>query len=145
MKIKAEWLPWLHNYRKRELDLIFSKCPEGMFRSGLELGAGDGCQSTLLAKYFSELISADYNPDRLQKESSGSIEYRICDAEETGNIFGKGQFDLAFSSNLLEHLPHPGRSLSGIHNVLKDDGITIERLGITSKHRDPKDRSCVAC
>jgi Methylase involved in ubiquinone/menaquinone biosynthesis len=125
MKIKTEWLPWLHNYRERELYLIFSKCPEKLFKKGLELGAGDGFQSTLLTKYFSKLISTDYNPNILRKESTESIEYHICDAEEVDKMFGKKEFDFVFSSNLLEHLPNPHRALRGIYEVLKDDGVTI--------------------
>jgi SAM-dependent methyltransferase len=125
VRIKAEWLSWRRNYRKRELNLIFSECPKKLFQTGLELGAGDGFQSTLLTKYVSKLICTDFNPDRLKRESSESIEHRICDAEEVGEIFGRRQFDLVYSSNLLEHLPNPDRALSGICEVLKDDGITI--------------------
>lgn len=125
MRIKTEWLSWRRNYRKRELNLIFSECPEKLFQTGLELGAGDGFQSTLLTKYVSKLICTDFNPDRLKRESSESIDYCICNAEEVDKIFGKRQFDLVYSSNLLEHLPNPDRALSGIYEVLKDDGITI--------------------
>jgi ubiquinone/menaquinone biosynthesis C-methylase UbiE len=125
MKIKPEWTVWLHNYRRRELCFIFSKCPEKLFKMGLELGAGDGFQSSLLTKYVSKLISTDYNPDILKKENNKSTEYRICDAEEVDDMFSKRQFDLAFSSNLLEHLPNPDRALKGIYEVLKDDGITV--------------------
>ena len=112
-------------YRRREIDLIFSKCPEKSFQTGLELGAGDGFQSTLLTKYVSKLTSTDYDPGILKRASSESVEYRVCDAEEADKLFGKGQFDLVFSSNLLEHLPNPGRALVAIGEVLKDDGITI--------------------
>ena len=128
MKIKAEWFPWKHKYRERELRLIFSECPEKVFQTGLELGAGDGFQSTLLTRYVSRLVSTDFNPSRLERESSGSIEYAICDAEEVGEEFKKRQFDLVFSSNLLEHLPNPDRALDGIYEVLKDDGITIHAM-----------------
>jgi len=51
MKIMADWIQHLHNHRKRELGLIFSKCPERLFQEALELGAGDGFQSGLLTRY----------------------------------------------------------------------------------------------
>ena len=125
MKIKTG-LQYIHHYnKKRELDLIFSECPEKLFQTGLELGAGDGFQSILLAKYVSKLISTDLNPNKLKRESNKSIEYVICDAEEIKEYFNKRQFDLVFSSNLLEHLPNPDKALNGIYDVLKDDGITI--------------------
>ena len=37
--------------RKKELDIIFSKCPKKIFKTGLELGAGDGFQSTIITKF----------------------------------------------------------------------------------------------
>lgn len=125
MKIKAEWLLYLHNLRRRELALIFSRCPEKVFQKGLELGAGDGFQSALLAKYVSRLTSTDYNPGVLKLKRSESVEYRVCDAEKVGEAFRENEFDLVFSSNLLEHLPDPQQALGGIHKVLKVDGITI--------------------
>lgn len=125
MKIRTEWFTYLHNVRKRELTLIFARCPRKLFQDGLELGAGDGFQSVLLARYVSRLISTDYNPGILTRQNSESIEYQVCDAEEVDTVFGEGQFDLVFSSNLLEHLPDTQRTLRGVHAVLKDDGITI--------------------
>lgn len=125
MKIKTEWFSHLHNYRKRELDLIFSKCPDKLFQTALELGAGDGFQSTLLTNYISKLISSDINPSILGQKDSDSIDYCICDAEKVGRIFKEKQFDLIFSSNLLAHLPDLQGALNGIYEVLKDDGIVI--------------------
>jgi SAM-dependent methyltransferase len=92
---------------------------------GLELGAGDGFQSRLLTRYVSRLISTDYNPNIMKNKGNELIEFHICDAEEVDKVFSKRQFDLVFSSNLLEHLPNPDRTLKGIYEVLKDEGITI--------------------
>ncbi len=125
MRIKNEFLPWLHRLRKRELDIIFSKCPEKTFQKSLELGAGSGFQSTLLIQWTNYLLSTDYNSLRLKKTDNELIDQAICDAEEVGNAFKKAQFDLVFSSNLLEHLPDPNKALRGIHEVLRNDGITI--------------------
>ena len=125
MKLKADWIPWLHAYRKRETDSIFEKCPEGLFRCGCELGAGDGYQSTLLSRYIVSLISTEINPRLLPEESRREIEYRICSAEAALTSFADRNFDIVFSSNLLEHVVDPQRVLSGIHRVLKDDGITV--------------------
>ncbi len=126
MKIKSEWTPYLHELRKRELEIVFQKCPRGkIFGSALELGAGDGFQSEILAEHTNYLISTDYNQERLRKNCTKDIEYRICDAEAIDLLFEERQFDFVFSSNLLEHLPHPETALKGIHKVLKDDGVTI--------------------
>ena len=125
MKIRIGWITWLHNYRKREFSVIFSKCPQKLFQVGLECGAGDGFQSTLLSNYVSKLISTDINPDRLKMGSNKNIEYCICDAEEVNKKFQEKQFDLVFSSNLLEHLPNPKVALEGMREVMKDNGIAI--------------------
>ncbi len=125
MKFKADWLSYLHQIRRREIEMIFSNCPEQIFSKALELGAGDGFQSVLISKYATKLISTDYNEKRLKKKNTQSIEYQICDAEEIKNSFKQQEFDLVFSSNLLEHLPNPEKTLQAIHTLLKDDGITI--------------------
>ncbi|GAB4506125.1 MAG: hypothetical protein Kow00123_02630 [Anaerolineales bacterium] len=125
MKIKPDWLQWLHGYRTREIALIFGGCPDGLFATGLELGAGDGFQSTLLLKYVGRLTATDINPGILQLPPHDGLDYRVLDAEEVGDHFPPGSFDLVFSSNLLEHLPAPERALAGICRVLKDDGVTI--------------------
>ena len=125
MKIRQDWSEHQHKHKEKEAGLIFSKCPECLFSTALELGAGNGFQATLLSKYVSRLISTEFNPDILKNKNTESIEYRICNAEEAVNAFDRKGFDLIFSSNLLEHLANPRKALSGIRELLKDDGITI--------------------
>ncbi len=125
MKIKPDWFQWLHGYRTRELTLIFGRCPDGLFGTGLELGAGDGFQSGLLLKYVRRLTATDINPTILRLPPREGLDYQVLDAEEVADHFPQGSFDLVFSSNLLEHLPAPERALAGIGQVLKDDGVTI--------------------
>lgn len=119
------WMAYKHNLRKREIEMIFNHFPEKIFSSGLEVGAGDGFQSTLLSKYVSKLVSTDYNRHRLTKNNNGSVTYMICDAEEIDSYFEKQVFDLVFSSNLLEHLPEPSKFLKGMRCILNDRGIAI--------------------
>lgn len=125
MRIKKDWTLWLHEYRTEELNRIFSGCPEGLFATGLELGAGDGFQGTLLTKYVSRLVETEIDPAILSLPPRQSVEYRVCDAEEVGGCFGEQEFDLVFSSNLLEHLPNAGKALHGMRGVMKDDGLMI--------------------
>ncbi len=125
MRLKADWQKWLHAIRKRELDIVFSQCPKDTFKHALELGAGTGFQSSLLIHWASRLICTDFNFMRLEKTDNESINYVICDAQEIGYTFKDNQFDLIFSSNLLEHLPDSPKSLLGIHRVLKDNGIAV--------------------
>ncbi|MCD6311271.1 MAG: class I SAM-dependent methyltransferase [Elusimicrobia bacterium] len=132
MKIKADWLDSLHKLKKRETDAIFAECPEKLFGSGLELGAGDGYQSKLISKYVVKLVSSDYSAKRLGIKARGGeniiengMEYTVCDAERPEESFDPGSFDFIFSSSLLEHLPHPGKALNGMGKIMKDDGIMI--------------------
>lgn len=125
MKLKADWLEHLHAFRRRELDIVLAHCPERYFRTGLELGAGDGYQSSILARYVQRLVCTDYNKRRLRRQAPEPTSYVICDAESVGNLFRENTFDLVFSSNLLEHLPNPEAALAGIHRVLRADGIMI--------------------
>ncbi len=48
-----------------------------------------------------------------------------CDAERVDEAFEPQTFDLVFSSNMLEHLPDPGRALRAMRTVMQDDGIAI--------------------
>ncbi|MFH1722353.1 MAG: class I SAM-dependent methyltransferase [Candidatus Altiarchaeota archaeon] len=130
MRIKPLGDSQLHKTRKRELDIVFQNYPKKLFETGLEIGAGDGFQATLLLNYVSNLVCTDYYP-RFEKKEIKQISYLVCDAECIGNIFHEKQFDFVFSSNLLEHLPNPQKALKGIHSVLKDDGITIHVIPST--------------
>ena len=97
MPIKADWTTYLHDLRRREMDIVFANCPEKAFRKTLELGAGDGFASSILSKYTEELICTDLNQNRLVKNDSGNVQYKIVDAEEVGEFFDGEKFDLIFS------------------------------------------------
>lgn len=125
MRIKADWTSYLHNLRRREMDIVFGHCPKKLFGKVLELGAGDGFVSTILSEYTEQLICTDINPERLTKTDQDNITFKICDAEEVGEIFEDREFDMIFSSSLLEHLPNCEQALRGIHRVLADEGISI--------------------
>ncbi len=125
MRFKADWVEHLHTFRKRELEVIFGGCPDKVFDTALELGAGDGFQSILLIKHARHLTSTDYQSQILHLGSTDHITYAICDAEEIGRSFAGRRFDLVFSSNLLEHVPRVEQALSGIKGVLADRGIAV--------------------
>jgi SAM-dependent methyltransferase len=128
VSLRADWLQHLHAFRRRELQAILGQCPERQFRRGLELGAGDGYQSSILSRYVQRLVCTDYDKQRLQRQAPPPTSYLVCDAEAVGNLFRENTFDFVFSSNMLEHLPNPEAALAGIHRVLRQDGITIHVL-----------------
>ncbi len=125
LRLRPDWYSYLHALRAREIEAIFQSCPSQCFTRGLELGAGDGFQSKLLAQYAAALVVTDYSPDFLSHPDTETIAYRVCDAERVGEVFASGEFDLIYSSNMLEHLPDVSVALAGMHKILRDDGIAI--------------------
>jgi SAM-dependent methyltransferase len=125
LRIKTAWLPHLHRMRTREIEIAFGRCPEKIFAAGLELGAGDGFQSGLLMRYVSRLTCTDYTLESIARREADAISYRACDAEEVDAVFGRGRFDLVFSSSLMEHVPDPGRALRAVREVMAEDGVTV--------------------
>lgn len=125
MKIKADWKTWLHNFRTRELETIFAHCSTAYFKNGLELCAGNGTQSQLLAKYIKNLRSTDFHCTHTATDSNQSIIHEFCDAGQVAAQYPPHSFDIVFSANLLEHVKNPDKVLSGIVAILRDDGITI--------------------
>jgi len=122
--MKSDWTLYLHDIRKREIDTVFSLLSEKHFTSGLEIGAGDGFQTTLLASYVENLISSDLNFNRIKLKVLG-VEYKVLDADEMEGIFEPNTFDFIFSSNVLEHVRNPVRVLSSAQVALKSDGIAV--------------------
>jgi SAM-dependent methyltransferase len=125
MNLKPDWTTWLHAYKEREVNAVFVNCPEACFPYGLELGGGDGYQAGLISKFVQRLISTEINENRLARKNSERVEYRICGAEEAAVLYSKKSFDIVFSSNLLEHVNDPVKTLQGIHGLLRDGGVAI--------------------
>lgn len=125
MRIKADWTSYLHDLRRREMNVVFGRCPRKLFGKVLELGAGDGFVSKILEQYTEQLTCTEINPERLTNTNNRNVTFKICDAEKVGEVFQEKEFDMVFSSSLLEHLPNYDRALQGIRHVLADGGISI--------------------
>jgi len=128
MKIKPDPQESLHKRRRKELYLIFRNFPQKIFEKGLEVGAGDGYQSTILTKYIKELICTEYVMEKLPDKDTANIKYKTIDAEKIDYYFKEKEFDLIFSSNMIEHLGRPGDFLKGVQKVLKNEGISIHSM-----------------
>lgn len=128
MNLKTDWTSYLHKLREREILLIFEKCAKGTFNSGLEVGAGDGFQSTLLSNYIRELVCTEYDQEKLKKYPLNNVKYMICDAEIIDKYFEPKRFDIIFSSNLLEHLIDREGTLKAMSRIMKDDGLMIHSM-----------------
>jgi SAM-dependent methyltransferase len=119
------WLERLHAHRQRELQTIFGRCPDGYFERGLELGAGDGFQSSLLRRWVRWLVASEVNRRRLAIRALQGVTPIVCDAMEVSRCFRAASFDLIFSSHLLEHLPEPARAVQAMIPLLRPGGVWI--------------------
>lgn len=133
-KNKVSQEDWYNFVRRREAEMVFSLVPECEFESALELGAGNGLQSTIIIKHCKHLISTDVDPEshsnlgqRILERKLSNVEYRVCDAQDLSQ-FGDRSFDLIFSSNMLEHIPGLVSCLSECRRVLKDNGIMLHTM-----------------
>ena len=126
MKIKKDWIPLLHALRRREVEKVFEHVARPYFNNGLEVGAGDGYQTSLLMRHCKHLICTDINFQRITgKIESENVTYVACDAEQLMDSFTESTFDFIFSSNLLEHLPNKQAFLASVMKLLRPGGISV--------------------
>ena len=115
-------LKHLEDIRKYELGVVFKLLPP--IGKILEIGAGTGWQAQALTKRGYEVSAIDLL-------SSNYKENRIWPVTEYDGVhipFPDKTFDIVFSSNTLEHIPHVHNFQKEIHRVLKDDGVAIHIL-----------------
>lgn len=126
MLFKTDWKKYLHKIRKSEVDIILSYFGNKRFDFGLEIGAGDGYQTSFLSELCSKFISSDLNFNRIKNENKISgVEYIKCDADYMEGMFKTEQFDFVYSSNVLEHLSKRESFLNENVRILANDGYTI--------------------
>lgn len=97
------------------------------FRPGfriLEIGGGTGYQASLIAAEGAIVDSIDIveTPPSVQTY----FPVRVYDGRYVP--FPDEHFDVVFSSNVLEHIPHLEAALSEIRRVMKADGLAIHIL-----------------
>ena len=116
----------LKRIREYELELVIPLMPPGS--SVLEIGAGAGWQSKLLAEYGLGVEAIDVEDSRYESQRIWPV--LIYDGE---NIpFPDSHFDVVFSSNVLEHIKQVDQFLDEIKRVLKPDGIAVHIVPSTS-------------
>ena len=127
-KINSKRLKIKNRLRRNDLKILFDKVPEKYFENVLELGAGDGFQSTILRKYCKHLVCTEIDKNKLKKRSFNNVEYKICDAQDL-SVFDNDSFALIFSSNLLEHIKNKDQALQEMKRVLlREEGIMIHTI-----------------
>lgn len=116
------------NYlRTFELESTLKASKRPNFGKVLELGCGTGIQTILLASRADQVIATDYTSERFPDNLPSNVQFMAMDAQNLRQ-FKDGEFDLVFSSNLLEHLPQVDSCLAECRRVLARGGIAIHTV-----------------
>ena len=104
----------------------------GTGKKVLELGAGSGMQTQLLAKDGrNEVVAVDINPASVEKLKR-YVQLVYCldlnDSRWTAALAQEGPFDVVIAADVLEHLYDPWRTMKEIKKLLRQDGILITSL-----------------
>jgi ArsR family transcriptional regulator len=96
----------------------------------VDLGAGEGTLSQLLAKNARKVIAIDNAPKMVEfgsklarKHGFRNLEYRLGDIQDPP--VAKGTVDLAIFSQALHHAVQPERALAAAHRILKKNGRVV--------------------
>ncbi len=96
----------------------------------VDLGAGEGTLSQLLAKNAHKVIAIDNSPKMVEfgsnlarKHGFKNLEYRLGDIEAPP--VAKNSVDLAILSQALHHAIHPERAIAAAYRMLKRGGRLI--------------------
>jgi ubiquinone/menaquinone biosynthesis C-methylase UbiE len=109
----------LNRLRLAELDVIRRFLPPRA--RILEIGAGTGRQGLELRKH-------GYDVAMIEIESSDYLSERLCEITNYNGRdipFADAEFDIVFSSNVLEHVPELDQLHKEIRRVLKSNGFAI--------------------
>ncbi len=105
------------------LTAAFAGVPDKAFDRCLELGAGDGFLSSMLARHARALFSTEIRRGGLTEPPLANTRYAFCDAEWL--LFRGAKFDLIFSSHLLEHLTDLQGALAEMRRVVDRQGVMV--------------------
>jgi len=113
----------------------------------VDLGAGEGTLSQLLAKSARKVIAIDNSPKMVEfgaklakKHGVKNLEYRLGDLEDPP--VAKNSVDLVLLSQALHHAIKPERAIQAAHRILKKNGRVVV-LDLLS-HRFEKARELYA-
>lgn len=112
----------LENLRMAELEVAVRFLPA----SGrlLELGAGSGWQARELAAQGYEVSAVDVPTSNYREQRV----WPVTDYDGHELPFEAGTFDVVFSSNVLEHIPHVREFQSELQRVLRPGGVAVHLI-----------------
>ncbi|MDE3039478.1 MAG: class I SAM-dependent methyltransferase [Nitrospirota bacterium] len=111
----------LRALREAEIGMVKSWLRPGL--RVLEVGGGNGFQASVLASWGCHVTSID-----LPETSAAATYYSVEPYDGQRFPFPDHAFDVVFSSNVLEHVPHLPVILKEITRVIKSDGVVVHIL-----------------
>jgi SAM-dependent methyltransferase len=112
----------LERIREYELGVVLPLLPRGA--KVLEVGAGAGWQARALARLGYEVEAVDAEGGGYEEERVWPV--KVYDGRALP--FADESFDVVFSSNVLEHIPHVEEFQRELQRVLKKGGVAVHLL-----------------
>jgi len=112
----------LENIRRWEVDQVHPWLKPGT--QVLEIGGADGLQASVLASWGCQVQSIDI-PER---PAAAKTWFPVRDYDGQHLPFADAQFDVVYSSNVLEHIPDVPAMLAEIRRILRPEGLCVHIL-----------------
>jgi SAM-dependent methyltransferase len=121
----------LHHDRMEWVGAAVRRCAAELVpsrRLAVEIGPGAGLALPVLAEAFDEVVAVDLNPAFLGAAEALRAEHpnlRVVAGDATESIPGLTPADLVLCSEVLEHVPNPGRFVAGLAGLLVPGGALV--------------------
>lgn len=110
---------FIRELRARELETILTRLRPGSRL--LEIGGGNGVQAKALADRGYSVVSIDIPSSRYRAQRV----FPVIEYDGATLPFADASFDVVFTSNVLEHVPHLARMHREIARVLRPEGYAV--------------------
>jgi SAM-dependent methyltransferase len=121
-------LAYLQTLREYELEVVFRSLRKQNISptntSLLEIGAGTGAQAREMERVGFRVSAIDL----AESNYADARVFTVIDYDGHHIPFPDQHFNVVFSSNVLEHIPHIAEFQKEIRRVLKDDGTAVHVL-----------------
>src|SRR3954451_6911212 len=108
--------------RAAEIDALRQWFPAGA--RVLEIGGARGHQAHAIASWGAAVESIDV----AGRDVGGALVFPVRDYDGRHIPFADDSFDIVFSSNVLEHVPHIRELLGEMRRVLRPGGVAIHAM-----------------
>lgn len=108
-------------------------------KAALDFGCGAGGTARALSQCGAKVTAVDSNPELGDSFKNTGI--RFIDAKDEESYFRNQCYDIVILQDVLEHLPHPDRTMNQVKKTLKHDGMifisTPNRFSVINLVSDP--------